>query len=70
MKAGRFRSQVDVIPLPFGPLSRTITLTARRDVLGDMPAGIATRLKPLLQEMIVGPAIAELPWLSDEMRLL
>jgi DNA-binding transcriptional LysR family regulator len=70
MRAGRFRSQVDVIPLPFSPLSRTITLTARRDLLGEMPTQMAGQLKQLVQEMLVGPAVAELPWLSGEMRLL
>lgn len=35
--AGRFRSAVDVIPLPLPRLVRVISLTARRGVLGDMP---------------------------------
>ncbi len=30
MHAHRFRQQADVLPLPFAPLSRTISLTARR----------------------------------------
>ncbi len=36
--AGRFLGAVDVLPLPFEPLSRAISLTARADVLRDMPA--------------------------------
>jgi DNA-binding transcriptional LysR family regulator len=39
MRAQRFQAQVEVLPLPFAPLSRTISLTARRGVLGDMPEG-------------------------------
>jgi len=70
MRAGRFRDQVDVVPLPFGPLSRSISLTARKDVLGDMPAQIAARLRPQLQAMIVDPAVKALPWLGRDMRLL
>jgi hypothetical protein len=61
---------VDVLPLPFAPLSRTISLTARRGVLGDMPLGMVQRLKPLLAEMIVGPAVAQLPWLADELHVV
>ncbi|SEW22733.1 DNA-binding transcriptional regulator, LysR family [Cognatiyoonia koreensis] len=70
MRADRFRAQVDVMPLPFAPLSRTISLIARRDVLGTMPAGIAERLRPQLQSMIVDPAVKALPWLKDDMQLL
>ena len=70
LRAGRFRDAVDLLPLPFPPLSRTISLTARRDILGDMPSTIATRLKPLLQEMIVGPAVRIHPWLRDDLKLL
>jgi DNA-binding transcriptional LysR family regulator len=49
LRAGRFRDRADVIPLPFAPLSRTISLTARREVLQDMPARVAGRLRPLLR---------------------
>ncbi len=70
MRAGRFRDQVDLYPLPFAPLSRTISLTARKDVLSTMPATLAARLKPLLAEMIVGPAVAERRWLADQLRVL
>lgn len=70
MRAQRFRAKVDVIPLPAPPLTRIITLTARRGVLGDMPRDIAGRLKPVLQEMIVRPAVAELGWLEGQLRVL
>ena len=65
MHAHRFRDAADVIPLPFAPLKRTISLTARRDVLQDIPSRTAGRLRPLLQEMIVGPSVARYPWLAD-----
>ena len=70
LSAQRFQGQVDVLPLPFAPLSRTISLTARRGVLGEMPWGMVQRLKPLLAEMIVGPAVAQLPWLQAELRVV
>ncbi len=69
MRAGRFRDKVDVVALPFAPLSRSINLTARRGVLGDMPGRIAGQLRPLLAEMIVKPAVAALPWLEGGLRV-
>ncbi|WP_372605666.1 LysR substrate-binding domain-containing protein, partial [Actibacterium sp.] len=70
LRAQRFHDQVDVLPLPFSPLSRTITLTARRDVLQDMPFRVATRLRPLIEELIVTPALARMPWLTGGLEVL
>lgn len=70
LRAQRFRDQADVLPLPFAPLSRTISLTARRDVLQDMPTQLAARLRPLLRELVVDPATQHFPWLSGELKLL
>jgi DNA-binding transcriptional LysR family regulator len=70
LRAGRFRDRADVIPLPFAPLSRTISLTARRDVLQDMPARVAGRLRTLMQDLIVSPAARRMPWLGDSFRVL
>ena len=70
LHAQRFRDVADVMPLPFAPLSRRISLSARKDVLRSMPAEVATRLRGLLQEMIVTPAIRRLPWLEGELRVL
>ncbi|MFV2035307.1 MAG: LysR family transcriptional regulator, partial [Halocynthiibacter sp.] len=53
LRAQRFLDQVDLFPLPFTPLTRTISLYARRDVLGSMPADVAARLRPLIGELIV-----------------
>jgi DNA-binding transcriptional LysR family regulator len=68
--AARFRDEVDLHPLPFEPLSRRISLVARRDVLGDMPGDMAARLRGLLSEMIVDPATQKLPWLAGQLRVL
>lgn len=69
LRAQRFRAAVEVLPLPFEPLSRAIALTARRGVLGQMPGQIAAQLRPLLSELIVEPTVAELPWLHGALRL-
>lgn len=68
--AKRFRDQVEVLPLPFAPLTRTISLSARRDVLGDMPGFIAGRLRKLLQDRIVRPGCERLPWLQEQLKML
>jgi DNA-binding transcriptional LysR family regulator len=70
MRAQRFRAAVQVVPLPLPPLSRRIVLTARRGVLGAMPEQMAERLRGLLADRAVGPAVAELPWLKGAMRVL
>jgi DNA-binding transcriptional LysR family regulator len=68
--AHRFRAATDVLPVPFAPLSRTISLYARADVLMDMPARMTALLRPLLQTLVVSPAVDQLPWLSGQFRVL
>lgn len=69
MRARRFADQIDVFELPFEPLSRTISLTARKDILQDMPKRVAAALRPILQETIVTPAIARHPFLKDSLKV-
>ena len=68
--ATRFREGVDVAPLPFEPLERTLALSARAGVLRDIPAQVAGRLRSLIQTQIVDPAQAEWPWLAQTLRVL
>lgn len=69
LRAQRFRGRVAVHPLPFAPLGREISLIARKDVLGGMPADIALRLRDLVDELIVGPTIKAEPWLKGKLTL-
>lgn len=68
--ATRFREGVDVTPLPFEPLERTLALSARAGVLRDIPAQVAARLRSLIQTQIVDPAQADWPWLGQTLRVL
>src|SRR6056297_737752 len=70
MRARRFADQIDVMELPFEPLSRTISLTARKGILQDMPARVADTLRPILRETVVVPAIAAYPFLHDKLTVL
>lgn len=65
MRARRYADLLDVLPLPFAPLSRTITLTARKGIFHDMPARVAAELKPLLQAGVIDPAVAAYPFMAD-----
>jgi DNA-binding transcriptional LysR family regulator len=69
MRARRWLDRVDVFPLPFEPLSRNISLTARQDLLGDLPTQIAVHLKDLLSAHVVTPALSDFPWLKDALIL-
>lgn len=69
-RAARFQDQVEILPMPFGELSRTISLTARRGVLSEFPTDIAGRLKPLIEEHFIAPTIGDAPWLEGKLRLL
>lgn len=70
LRARRFHNAVEMIELPFDPLTRSISLTARRDVLQDMPQDVAARLRLLLQEIIVDPATKALPWIAKDLKVL
>lgn len=70
LRAGRFRDQARVHPLPFAPLSRTIELSARKGVFQDLPGRVADRLRGLMGEMILGPAMATMPWLEGQLEVL
>ena len=69
-QAARFRGAVDLRPLPFEPLGRTLSLHARAGVLRDMPGEVAGRLRRLLQAQVVDPAQATWPWLGSALKVL
>lgn len=70
MRASRFADQIDVLPLPFEPLSRIISVTARKGVLQDIPARLSQSLKPILETRIIRPARDRYRFLSDTLTLL
>jgi DNA-binding transcriptional LysR family regulator len=69
-QARAFRARVEVRPLPFAPLARTLSLSARAGILRDVPGQIAQRLKPLIAEDVIAPALADCPWLAPALRVL
>jgi DNA-binding transcriptional LysR family regulator len=69
MRARRLLDRVDVLPLPFAPLSRNISLTARQGILGAIPAEIAQHLRGLLDQHMLTPAIERYPFLKGSLHL-
>ena len=70
MRAKRFMDRVETFPLPFAPLSRRISLIARRDDEQDMPSTVANTLRPLIATEIVEFCQGRMPWLGDQMKVL
>jgi DNA-binding transcriptional LysR family regulator len=69
-QARAFRASVEVRPLPFPKLSRTLSLSARAGILHGVPAQIAQHLKPLIAEVFIAPALKATPWLAPALRVL
>ncbi len=69
-QARAFRAQIEVNPLPFAPLERTLSLSTRAGVLRDMPLKIAGHLKTLIEAEVVQPAVQAWPWLAPTLRVL
>ncbi|MFM7446024.1 MAG: LysR family transcriptional regulator, partial [Tabrizicola sp.] len=69
-QARAFRAQVEVRPLPLPALSRTLSLSARAGILQGVPTQIAQRLKPLIAEVVITPALTAAPWLAPALRVL
>ncbi|NBZ89433.1 LysR family transcriptional regulator [Stagnihabitans tardus] len=62
--AARFRAGVEVAPLPFAPLARSLSLSARSGVLREIPAQVAGHLRHLVAEKVIGPALKDWPWMT------
>ena len=68
--ASPLHPKIVVMPLPFAPLERRISLSARAGVLQGMPAQVAENLRDLLQFRVVAPSLTAMPWLKDTLRVL
>ncbi len=68
-RAGTMSATLDAHPLPFKAFARKITLYARRDLLGAVPAQAAQAARTLAEASIVAPAISAMPWLSGALRI-
>lgn len=70
MRAGRQHEALEAHPVPFAPFSRTVSLFAGSDWADTVPSDVARTLRHLMDEMVIAPALAVLPWLQGELRVL
>ena len=70
LRAQRFNQDVELLPLPFKDLSRTISLIAHREVLDWIPEEVAAMSRNLISENMVKPLIEDYPWLSKKFEIL
>lgn len=70
MRAERFHDQIAAHPLPFKPFSRTISLFASSDWADQVPRDVGQTVRRLVQTQVIDRAVAALPWLSDDLRVL
>ncbi len=70
LRAARFHEALDLKALPLKSFSRTISLYARRGVLGRLPERAAVFLRELIAAHPIAQATRVAPWLKDSFRLL
>ncbi|GGH22786.1 transcriptional regulator, LysR family [Cribrihabitans marinus] len=70
VRAARFHDQIDAHALPFASFARTISLFAGADWADRVPTDVARMVRRLAQAQMIEPAIARLPWLSGQLRVL
>ena len=66
----RFHEKVDLFPLPFAAISRTISLYRNDDWMPEIAENIAERLRAILQLHMVDPGKAAFPWLDETLIIL
>lgn len=70
MRATRFHDQIEAFPLPFGAISRTISLFAAADWADRVPRDMARTMRRLIQTQMIDPALAKQPWMAGEIRII
>ncbi|EAQ04737.1 transcriptional regulator, LysR family protein [Pseudooceanicola batsensis HTCC2597] len=70
MRARRLIGGLDLLDLPFAPVSRRIVLMARRGILDEVPGAVAGELRTLVREVVVEPALRAYPHLNARLALL
>ena len=70
MRTKRLHDKLSVHPLPFKPFSRTISLFANSDWADQVPRDVAQTVRHLVQDQMITPSRAQLPWLGTQLRVL
>ncbi|WP_170331825.1 LysR family transcriptional regulator [Ruegeria arenilitoris] len=70
MRAARFHEGLTAYPAPFGESSRMISLFTQSDWSDQVPREVAGMMRRLMQSQIIDPAVAQLPWLSGQLKVI
>ncbi|WP_299943968.1 LysR family transcriptional regulator [uncultured Ruegeria sp.] len=70
MRAARFHDGMEAHPAPFGEFARTISLFTRNDWSDQVPQEVADMIRRLMQNQIVDPAVAQVPWLGRQLKVM
>ncbi|MEX0304736.1 MAG: LysR family transcriptional regulator [Leisingera sp.] len=70
MRAGRFHGEIDAFPLPFGEMSRTISLFTAADWADRVPRDVAETVRRLVQTQMIDPAVQQMPFLAGGFRVI
>lgn len=70
MRAHRLHEGMEVHPVPFRPFARTISLLAATDWTDHVPREVARTVRMLIGDMVIAPALAQLPWLEGDLAVL
>jgi DNA-binding transcriptional LysR family regulator len=70
MRTSRFHDDLEAFALPFGAFARRISLFAGTDWHDQLPRDVAHIARQLVQSSMIDPAIAKLPWLAGQLRIL
>ncbi len=70
MRAARFHEDLQAHPCPLGAFSRTISLFTRTDWSDQVPQEVSGMMRRLMQSQMIDPAIAKLPWLSGQLKVM
>lgn len=70
MRAHRFHDQLDAHPLPCKAFARHISVFTSADWSDDVPSNVAKTMRHLIKTHMIDPALTELPFLKDQLRVL
>ncbi|PLS22004.1 LysR family transcriptional regulator [Neptunicoccus cionae] len=69
MSAQRFHGALDVMPLPFKALTRSISLIARQGEMDSIAGDVAALMRPLIRKKLMEPCLQKFPWMGPDFRV-
>ena len=70
MRAHKFRDDVQAFAWPYEPFDRKISVFASEEWADAVPRSVARTMRGLIQRHMIDPALADMPFLASEFRIL